>query len=560
MNKKDEIKLEVLSQIDDDIIEKQTKKRFALITGKPKKNRRKMISILSSAAALMLVCGILLAVFLPILSKQVPVYEGMTISNTAPTEKLAVDLESLPTMLSLTDLSYATVLSSETVDADDNRLAEAPETVKPDRSLYYAKKNEDIYVTVHINNPENFEILSFTLNGFKYQSYMFEDGSDSTKLILKINVGDVEGMVDYTIDAIKYVDGTQIKDVRMDGERTVRVAVYPENQPTVTLSNVAINETDIRFDLLVSDEKSLIQDSEGEVYVALYEGETLVSKREVTVGETNEVVFSDLTPCIEYRYEIVANYDSLDGRGYGAYLLAEQSFYTNSHVTVTGITTNARNREITFDLNIASDSNVTIKSIELTTAEGELVSSGDADTRSFTEIYEGNYIILVSYTYNIGDGEKLGYSRSEETVMIRFGSITKCFLEGGTLGKKCFLDMPVYNNTTNDFRTHPGIDIYSSTGSMVIYAVRQGTIDRIWYDDSMGYCISIKHSEGLYKLYKNLSGIFPQGIQEGTKVRPGQLIASIGNSATLEADEEPHLHFELMISNQLVDPLDYFDD
>lgn len=559
MNKKDEIKLEVLSQIDDDIIEKQTKKRFALITGKPKKNRRKMISILSSAAALMLVCGILLAVFLPILSKQVPVYEGMTISNTAPTEKLAVDLESLPTMLSLTDLSYATVLSSETVDADDNRLAEAPETVKPDRSLYYAKKNEDIYVTVHINNPENFEILSFTLNGFKYQSYMFEDGSDSTKLILKINVGDVEGMVDYTIDAIKYVDGTQIKDVRMDGERTVRVAVYPENQPTATISSVAINETDIRFDLLVSDEKSLIQDSNGEVYVAFYEGETLVSKREVTVGEKNEVVFSDLTPGIEYRYEIVANYDSLDGRGYGAYMLAEQSFYTSSHVTLTGITVS--DYKIMFDLNIANDSNVTIKSIELMTAEGELVSSGDADTRIFTEIYEGNYIILVSYTYNIGDGEKLGYARSEDTIMIiGFGNIDERLIEGATLGKECFLDMQVYNNTTNDYRTHPGVDIYSSTGSTAIYALCEGTIDRIWYDDSMGYCISIKHREGFYTFYKNLSGSFPRGIKEGTKVRSGQLIASIGNSAALEVAEKPHLHFELMISNQLVDPLDYFDD
>lgn len=41
MKRKDEIKIEMLSNIDDDIIEKQTLKRYDLLTNKPKKNNNK---------------------------------------------------------------------------------------------------------------------------------------------------------------------------------------------------------------------------------------------------------------------------------------------------------------------------------------------------------------------------------------------------------------------------------------------------------------------------------------------------------------------------------------
>jgi hypothetical protein len=107
----------------------------------------------------------------------------------------------------------------------------------PEQPMYYAKAGQEIYITVHISNPDSFEILSFTLNGKKYSSYMFEEGSDMENLILKVTVpSDAEGVIDYTIDAIKYVDGTDIKDVDMRGERTVKVGVYTSKQPKATVS------------------------------------------------------------------------------------------------------------------------------------------------------------------------------------------------------------------------------------------------------------------------------------------------------------------------------------
>ena len=42
-------------------------------------------------------------------------------------------------------------------------------------------------------------------------------------------------------------------------------------------------------------------------------------------------------------------------------------------------------------------------------------------------------------------------------------------------------------------------------------------------------------------------------------MRAGQLIASVGDSAMIEVADEPHLHFEMTVSDLAVDPLKYFD-
>ena len=76
----------------------------------------------------------------------------------------------------------------------------------------------------------------------------------------------------------------------------------------------------------------------------------------------------------------------------------------------------------------------------------------------------------------------------------------------------------------------------------------------------MGYCIAIEHSGDCFTIYKNLSKEFPEGIAEGSTVRSGQLIASVGDSAMVEIADEPHLHLEMTVGDLSVDPLKYFDE
>lgn len=129
----------------------------------------------------------------------------------------------------------------------------------------------------------------------------------------------------------------------------------------------------------------------------------------------------------------------------------------------------------------------------------------------------------------------------------------------GVLSQKHDPDMQVYSTTMNDLRVHLGIDIVTEAGAAV-YSAADGTVAKIWEDTLMGNCIMIKHGGDCYTIYKNLSETLPEGITEGTAVRSGQLIASVGDSAMVEIAEEPHLHFEMTVSDLMVDPLEYFDD
>lgn len=129
----------------------------------------------------------------------------------------------------------------------------------------------------------------------------------------------------------------------------------------------------------------------------------------------------------------------------------------------------------------------------------------------------------------------------------------------GALSKKHDTDIQVYSNTLNDYRVHVGLDIVTAENAPV-YAAADGTISKIWSDPMMGYCIAVKHSGNCLTVYKNLSETLPDGITEGTAVRSGQLIASVGESALMEIAEEPHLHFEMTVDDLSVDPLEYFNE
>ena len=114
-----------------------------------------------------------------------------------------------------------------------------------------------------------------------------------------------------------------------------------------------------------------------------------------------------------------------------------------------------------------------------------------------------------------------------------------------------------YSETLNLLRITP-----ATSGAGTVYApcVSKRKIEKIWEDTLMGYCIAIKHGGASYTIYKNLAKELPDGIAEGVSVRAGQLIASVGESAMIEVADEPHLHFEMTVSDLSVDPLKYFDE
>ena len=138
-------------------------------------------------------------------NKQVPIYEGMTVYSAATAGVGERTISATPT-IKLLSAGNVKMLNADNAD-------------------YYADLGEDIYIAININNPDDFEILSFTLNGEKYSSYMFEYGSNMSKIIIKCNVGRNSGEHNYTIDAIKYINKQTIRDVILRGDKTIKVVV-----------------------------------------------------------------------------------------------------------------------------------------------------------------------------------------------------------------------------------------------------------------------------------------------------------------------------------------------
>lgn len=105
-----------------------------------------------------------------------------------------------------------------------------------------------------------------------------------------------------------------------------------------------------------------------------------------------------------------------------------------------------------------------------------------------------------------------------------------------------------FDSETEDF--HLGIDFADAPGSPVT-AVQSGIVIRAESFDSYGLCIDIEHPDGLISRYAHLDAIH---VELGQSVSAGQLIGDMGSSGAVTG---PHLHFEIHLFGQQVDPAPY---
>ena len=128
----------------------------------------------------------------------------------------------------------------------------------------------------------------------------------------------------------------------------------------------------------------------------------------------------------------------------------------------------------------------------------------------------------------------------------------------GNVIVSCSLTVPVYSMTMNDYRTHMGIDIAAEAGSAVM-SCADGVISSVYEDPMMGMTLEVTHGEGIVSVYKNLSSELPDGIETGVELSAGDTLGYVGNTALIECEEESHLHFELHLDGEAIDPLEYIE-
>ncbi len=127
----------------------------------------------------------------------------------------------------------------------------------------------------------------------------------------------------------------------------------------------------------------------------------------------------------------------------------------------------------------------------------------------------------------------------------------------GKLIKHHSVDVQVFSQTLQEYRTHLGIDIATAAGAEVC-AVADGSVAQIWEDPLMGFCVALSHDGECVTVYKNLAKDMAEGLAVGTVVKKGQLLGYVGDTAIMEIAEDPHLHMEMTVKGLQVDPLDHF--
>lgn len=99
---------------------------------------------------------------------------------------------------------------------------------------------------------------------------------------------------------------------------------------------------------------------------------------------------------------------------------------------------------------------------------------------------------------------------------------------------------------------HTGIDLPSPNGTD-IYAAEAGVVIMAAWWSGYGNCVIIDHGKGVWTLYGHIrnDGIV---VEKGDTVKRGQKIAEVGSTGRSTGN---HLHFEVRINEEAVDPKPY---
>jgi len=421
MKKNTNFKIDVISGIDEEVLDRVTKKRCELTEKKPVvvvNKRKKLTAIIAIAAAVAVLLSVMAVIIIPLLKPDevrgtVPIYTGMTVSS-ANGESLALDLKPL----SANGQGFGMMLldNSNTEGNEGNHGANNPNkkpiedivnnsgtlAPTPSEQMYYAKQNEDIIITIHFENPDEYKIMSFKLNGKAYADYMFEYGSDYENIMIKVNVGEALGIIDYTIDAIQYADRDVLKYVEMKGDPTLSIGVYNAKQPAPSVTGEKVGTNSIEFGVNIANADSLVTLSGGKLWAIVADDEQIVDKKELNVGD-NEVKFEGLKTGTAYRYAIVAEYDALDGSGYKSYILTEKEFITEEVITIESVTPDFNSVSFNIKWSDVYTGTKTLTALELYTGETK-VKDIDINASSVSELISDTEYTLIA-KYNNGSEE-----------------------------------------------------------------------------------------------------------------------------------------------------------
>lgn len=261
---------------------------------------------------------------------------------------------------------------------------------------YYTVKGEKAYITLNFYNPDQYEILSFVLNGVKYQTFQFTEDSNAEAITVGVTIPETSGVFEYYIEQVKYIDGTEIKDCKMEGNQSVKIGIGYDITPNAD-SKVEASYDNLTIDTTIIDSSNVVEKSDGEFKIFVFdENGVLIDCQPVKIGKNN-AHFKNLEVNTKYRYVIATSYDAFDGEGQKTDVLDEGEIVTKNCISIANqtVTTDSISFDITKELD-----EITLVETNLYLAD-KLVETTTDEAIHFSNLYSNTlYKVSVKYVYN----------------------------------------------------------------------------------------------------------------------------------------------------------------
>lgn len=156
--------------------------------------------------------------------------------------------------------------------------------------------------------------------------------------------------------------------------------------------------------------------------------------------------------------------------------------------------------------------------------------------------------VETSPRHNSTDAERITTEKATEAAIVNNSYVLPL---GSEIVRDYSPDVPTYDETMGDWRTHKGIDFYAEEGAEV-KSIGNGRVTRVLSDKSYGFTIEIDHGSFTAR-YCGLSQ--ENALRLNDTVKKGDTVGTL-MTVPCEAAEESHLHFEVLKDGIAVDPLE----
>lgn len=316
--------------------------------------RKKILAIFLSIVLIVPIMSILFACK----DKNAPKYLGFS---------ALTELSSLQELTAYKKVSKVKTLTSEDeniVEDDENQdeSEEQDDLIVHRPADCYTSPNQEFYLLIKLDNPNEYEILSITVNGIKYQSYQFNENSTSENILIKVKANEKPGIYDYILNSVKYINNDSVGSVSLLANKnestistSVRVGVKAKISITHPFSFVTIplfvqyttNEDIVNegINITINDDNNAIENSNGYIEMRAYQltekGREQVFSFSLQVGENNIKLSDEQYNAYKRNKEDLSiNYNPLiliitgTFDSYSEYTEHAYSFYENEFIAV----------------------------------------------------------------------------------------------------------------------------------------------------------------------------------------------------------------------------------